>query len=1211
MAISYLLYKNARSVDQASAKENIEEVISEKNENAKEILKLFDFGSLTQDKFRFIHNKYQNLWEQEGVFVGAFINGELKYWSDNKVPILNSDTLLQSEVKIAKLDNGWYLVNRERKDSIDLYALSLIKTEYLYENKYLESRFHEDFSFPYESTITTDSEASGILIDHDGEYLFTVIVDKEAVQENPQTSPKLAILFALGLLFITLFLFRWSMELLREKKILLAIVIFVIPVLLFRAWTDYDLSPSVLYDLELFSPELYAHSSWLPSLGDFLLNIYTIFVIAYFFYRTLKLQEDLNIKPVFIKYLIVVLGILGLFFISFRINVLLEGIVINSKINFGISNLFDLNAYSFIGIGVVGLLMFTYFLLCNILVLYANRSKIRLNLYYAIFTIAVFVHFVQSLVFAEFDLLEVTWPTLILFIAGLMGLKTDRKYTFTPVVGLLIINSLFAAHVIIKYSEQKEVNTRLIYAEHKLANDENLDTEIRFAQLEVNLLDSDVLQMPFDTNEVFDKAQFDHRLKTEFFTGHWDQYEISFSLFQKDSLPLGFYTSTPKDYEELSDIKTRSGMPSFHSKNIFYIPNYDNKLSYLIHLTIPGDNAEPRGHLFAELKSKKLPKDIGFPELLLDKKNRAIDALAGYSFARYMDSSLVFKLGPYNYSIYDHKIRSMLKSEEDTHVFYDENGYNHLVYKAGKNNFIVLGKPNMSFLEKITTFSYLFALFSILVLLSVSIKEIQRIKDIRRLSLKNKIQFVLIGLILASLILFGLGTRYFISRQYNEKNNKLISEKIKSVNIEVKKKLGKFDELYDDLSYVNTRLHKFSLVFFTDISFYDTDGSLLATSRHEMFNSGLLGRKMHPDAFIELSENRRSEYVQEERVGDMYYLSAYVPFVNDEGKILGYLNLPYFAKQNPLENEISNFLVAIINIFVVLFALSIVAALFVSNWVTKPLKFLQTSVSSIELGKDNAKIEYSGQDEIGDLVQEYNKKVADLEDAANQLARTERESAWRDMAKQVAHEIKNPLTPMKLSVQHFQRSFDKDDPNAKERIERFAGTLIEQIETLTTIADEFSNFAKMPVAQMEEVDLNKLLSHCVELFKETDSTEVVFTSSLGESKVYYDREHLVRIFNNLIKNALQAIPHSREGLIIVNLDQTTTDYVVKVTDNGTGIPKDKLDKIFVPNFTTKSKGMGLGLSMVKSMVENAKGDVWFETKEDVGTTFFVRLPKIE
>lgn len=1202
-----MLYQSLRNIDADDAKRSLEEEIADKRKFAEDQLEKFDFRALKANEFETVHQDFFDLQKSHGVFVAAYKEGELVYWSDNKVPVPLTNEKLLGE-RIVQLSNGWYLVNEDKGKEFTLYALSLIKTEYQYENKYLESDFHSDFSFHHKATITTDPSASGIVIEENGHALFTVVVDIEQDEDNPQTSPMLALLFAAGFIILVVYLYQQSIQFINKGKPLLSFAIFVLPVLVIRAWTDYDVSPSMWYDLDLFSPELYAQSTWQPSLGDFLLNVFTVFVITYYLYRLVKSYNRTLNWPRLLSYGVVFVGITALYYGASRINFLLKGLVINSKINFEISNLFELTSYSFIGIGIIGLMLFTFFILCNVLIQLIVKTELKLNVYYFAVTIISAAYFIIALAYTDYGLIESTWPIAILLITGFIGLQKQFNLSFAPVVGLLLINSLLAGNILIKYGSIKESDNRLLYAEHKLASDEDLDAEIRYAQMEKEIVNSKLLQEPFDTTQQFDKAAFDHKIKTRFFSGYWDQYEINYSLFDNDSLPVGLYTSSPIGFEELNDLITRSGMPSAHSENMYYIPNYDNKLSYLIKITIPGENAEPRGHLFCEFKSKKLPKDIGFPELLLDKKNKTIDALAGYSFARYLDSALVFKLGPYNYSMYDSYVKNRLPDEKN-YAYYEEDDYSHLVYMVNDKNIIVLGKPIPSFLEKLTTFSYLFAIFSLLVLSSVFIKELRQLGNIRRLSLKNKIQFVVIGLILACLILFGLGTRFFISKQYNDKNNKLISEKIRSVNLEVKKKIGKFEELYSDINYVNSRLDKFSEVFFTDISLYDLDGKLLATSRHEMFNSGLLGRKMDPQAYIALHEKSRSEFIQEEYVGNMSYLSAYVPYANEKGKVLGYLNLPYFAKQNPLENELSEFMVAIINIFVVLFALSIVAALFVSNWVTKPLKLLQNSVSTIEFGKSNAKIEYTGQDEIGDLVQEYNKKVADLEEAANQLARTERESAWRDMAKQVAHEIKNPLTPMKLSVQHFQRSFDKDDPNAKDRIARFSQTLIEQIETLTSIADEFSNFAKMPTANNEVVDLSALLQHCSELFNETDESEIEYKSFVdGTAYVYHDKDHLLRVFNNLIKNALQAIPHDRQGKIDVIIEQQGDRYQIEVKDNGSGIPEDKRNKIFVPNFTTKSKGMGLGLSMVKSIVKNAGGDIWFESEENVGTSFFVTLP---
>jgi two-component system, NtrC family, nitrogen regulation sensor histidine kinase NtrY len=244
-------------------------------------------------------------------------------------------------------------------------------------------------------------------------------------------------------------------------------------------------------------------------------------------------------------------------------------------------------------------------------------------------------------------------------------------------------------------------------------------------------------------------------------------------------------------------------------------------------------------------------------------------------------------------------------------------------------------------------------------------------------------------------------------------------------------------------------------------------------------------------------------------------------------------------------------------------------------------------------------------------VNEYNNKVAELEKYAAELARSERESAWREMAKQVAHEIKNPLTPMRLTIQHAQRSLKHDDPDYDEKMTKFANTLIEQIDTLSHIANEFSNFAKMPRAVNEEVDLLQILESTVQLYKETPDVHIrIHQSELKEARVYIDKEQLLRVTGNLIKNAIQSIPDGKEGKVDIYIRQKDNGFVFEIKDNGIGIDHEQIDKIFTPNFTTKSNGMGLGLAMVKNMVESSGGKIWFETSHAHGTSFFVFLPGI-
>ena len=526
----------------------------------------------------------------------------------------------------------------------------------------------------------------------------------------------------------------------------------------------------------------------------------------------------------------------------------------------------------------------------------------------------------------------------------------------------------------------------------------------------------------------------------------------------------------------------------------------------------------------------------------------------------------------------------------------------------------MLSKEEDNFLTRATSFSYLFTLFGLISVVVFAFKDFPHGFRALNFTLENKMQFLLVVLILASLFLFGLGTRYYIKNQYSSKNDSIISEKIESVKTELIQKLGAQEHLDKDdkdlRNYLNDYiLPKFSRVFFTEIILYDSNGDLLASSRPKIFDAGLLSKKMNSRAYVKMIEKKKKIFIHEEQIGELKYLSGYVPFVNNQNKILAYLNLPYILKQNEFENEFSSFLEAIVNVSIVLFALSILAALFASKWITRPLRLLQTSLANIEFGKTNEPIEYKGNDEISNLVKEYNKKVVELQKNAEQLAKSERESAWREMAKQVAHEIKNPLTPMKLRIQHMLRSFDEKDPDAKEKLNNVAESLIEQIDSLSIIANEFSNFAKMPKPKEEIFDLEDILSRAIELYGESPEAEIIYNQdSIKEAKVKSDKEQILRVFNNLISNALQSIPSNREGKIEIGLDKRGNNFVVEIRDNGEGIGVDKRDKIFVPNFTTKSKGMGLGLAMVKNILEAASGEIWFESEEGKGTSFFVSLP---
>jgi nitrogen fixation/metabolism regulation signal transduction histidine kinase len=335
-----------------------------------------------------------------------------------------------------------------------------------------------------------------------------------------------------------------------------------------------------------------------------------------------------------------------------------------------------------------------------------------------------------------------------------------------------------------------------------------------------------------------------------------------------------------------------------------------------------------------------------------------------------------------------------------------------------------------------------------------------------------------------------------------------------------------------------------------------------------------------------------------------------LPFFNSDGKLLAFVNLQHFGQQQELESQIQQFLVAIINVFMLLLAISVILAIVMSNWVTKPLRFLQTNLSLIQFGKKNQIINYDKNDEIGILIREYNTKLVELEQTADQLAKSERESAWRDMAKQVAHEIKNPLTPMKLSIQQMMRVFEKENPAAKEKVDRLANSLIEQIDGLTRIANEFSNFAKMPSPVLENVELIQTIKNVISIF-EQEGVSILFDANVPVLEMNADKDQIIRAINNLLQNSIQAFDSNENGVIKIKLEVQETICKITISDNGKGIPEDRQNKVFVPYFTTKSTGTGIGLSITKQIIENHNGKIYFESKENSGTFFYIELPLLD
>ena len=394
-----------------------------------------------------------------------------------------------------------------------------------------------------------------------------------------------------------------------------------------------------------------------------------------------------------------------------------------------------------------------------------------------------------------------------------------------------------------------------------------------------------------------------------------------------------------------------------------------------------------------------------------------------------------------------------------------------------------------------------------------------------------------------------------------------------------------------------------------DINIFDDRGTLFSTSQDDIYEKGLISRKMRPDAFYCLNNEGKSLVIQDERVALLSYLTAYEPLRDEDGVTLGYISVPFFSSQKDISYQISNIVVTLINLYAFIFLISGVMTVVITRWIVRTYNIISRQFERLNLQK-NERLKWPYDDEIGKLVNEYNKMVQKVEENALVLAQSERERAWREMARQVAHEIKNPLTPMKLNVQYLQQAIRNNNPNIMQLADRVSGSIIEQIDNLSYIASEFSDFAKMPEAKPEDLLLSDLLGKAAELYRNDDTLDLTLTGTETPIMIHADKSQVLRVFTNLLENAKQAIPADRRGSISIRVAEDGGNVIVSISDNGTGIPDDVAARIFQPYFTTKTSGTGLGLAMTRKIIEMWHGKIWFESAENAGTTFFVSLAKI-
>lgn len=1148
-------------------------------------------------------------WEKKGLIFLVYEDDSLIFWSDNSTtfPIQSDSTLYQQGIR--KLTNGWYLDYTEKKPPFySISALALVKHDYPYENEYLKNEFYHSFSSSPPAKLNL--KPSGFPVKNpSGETLLYYSTSPGKTLPDHLVLPVFApFLFSFLLLFLFIYHLAFKIKLTRRNPVLFYLA-FTALISLTRFVFFWFRVPALLYKSILFSPSFFASSYWLPSLGDLVTNVILLFFLSLLFFRHFRY---FRYNPASVQ-LRTFISIIIVFIVSSAYTGYISAfdvIVSNSSASLTLTDPLTFTYPTILSLLVIVILSASFFIftlpLYRLLFNLAGRKTQGVLFIFSIITLGLSIHLLE---------LPVTLPIIVYvyYITWLyyIHIKKANPFSLPSLLLQIIVFSLLSTYMILTLDESKEVEQRRLIAQ-KLSSERDPLAEYLLHEAYTSMQKDSHLKdllRHYPEKDINEQAAIQY-ITDHYFGNYWSKYNLDFTLCTPERIlnvviPDNALINCKNYFSELIKM---IGKPTL-SNNLYFLDYGSGSMNYLAVLpfNIMSNNKTLEITVYVDITSKRIPKGLGYPELLISKESRFSPDINNYSYAIYKKNDLVRSFGKYSYPL---NLNHIINTTQRFSVF-DINHYNHLSFRSDKDKTIVISLKKRSLLDNIAPFSYFSLLLSLITVIAVLILAPASSLVMKKQTFRDRLQLAMILLILFSFIIIGVTSGIYIVRLNQGKNIDSLTEKAHSILTEIQQKLGKTETLSPDMSNdMFYLLNKFSLVFFSDINLFDLQGNLIASSRPLIFEEGLISTKMNRQSFQELSINQRSLFIHQDKIGNYKFLSAYLPFRNEQDKLIGYLNLPYFARQDEIRSEISSFLVAFVNIYVLLVAFSILIAILISRYITKPMLLLRNKISQVKLGRSNEKIEWRVEDEIGGLVEEYNAMIDKLSFSAEQLARSERESAWREMARQVAHEIKNPLTPMKLSVQLLLKAFDEKEPDWDQRLKRFSQTLIEQIDNLSHIAGSFSDFARMPELKKGKVDLIEVCQSVIELHRDNHELSIIteFPAEISPF-IQADRNQVLRVLVNLFKNSLQAIEPGNPGEIRITLTESPGFYELSFTDNGTGIPIDQQSSIFSPNFTTKTGGMGLGLAMVKSIMEEHGGSISFSSKPGQGTTFYLMFPK--
>lgn len=1127
-------------------------------------------------------------------------------WSSNDfVPTIGSVSE-SFNLKLLKAGNGNYLARKWKLNgSFFLVGIIPLTRHYTITNDYLEAEWN-DHVFPSPNFDILEPDANlgqPICIRDECVFRISFIINELSLHRGVTT---VAVIFiSMSIILLMVLFFRYIKYIDSPEMQLLLLYVLLIGLRYLMVVLNF---PAALVDADLFNPQIFASSTLNASLGDLVLNEIALLILCMFLfrnYRNLKILKFLYGQNIVSWLLSIVAALCVLYAILFPF-IVIQTLYNNSSIVLDLSQSLRFDQLRIVATIAVLLAGVCSFLFAHtfLRLLVADSQSIRVvtsfligSLLFSAINIAIEQPYVSSLVLGS------SFFLLVYFLRLYNSLRQLSFATFVYLFVSIFFLSMNGAYAIQFYEHNEKIENQFRFASNFLIDRDYFGEYLLRETAEK--ISKDAFSQLRIASPFLSRDAVRQKIRQVFMPSYFNKYDVEIYIFNAAGQPLDNRTDASFS-EMIGAYDNDSFRTGYESVYFINSPSSDVTQKYLVKIPMSRLGVIA-GYVVLELSLKKIIPESVYPELLVDNRFKEFYRAQDISYAVYSDSSLLFSSGDFNYERAFK--REYLGIPELHTIGITQAGFDHIALEDQNKRVAVVSSPEMPRVYILANFSFWLVLGLAIILIQLLFLGVQNYWQGEKLYFSARIQLLLNAAFFLPLIIVSVTTLNLtnISSQIQLNNEYL--NKAETFAAQLETNLNNYlEDGIGDIGSFENQLTDMANITDLDANVYGVSGEIIASSQPLIVENNLVSNYINPKARQEILAGKNL-VIQTENVGTLEYYVSYAALKAPRtGKLIGILGIPFFQSASSLERVQISVLANILSIFALIFIGLVILSYFVSQWLTFPLKFITQSLRKTSLVRTNQPLIWNADDEIGLMVKEYNQMLFKLGESKAELEHTQRERAWREIAQQVAHEIKNPLTPMKLTLQQLERSLTAGN-HTPEKIEKAVSSLLTQVETLNEIASSFSSFAKMPEPVMHPLELVSLIRRIVDLH--LHAGDLSFSCTVKDAFVLGDEQLLGRTFSNIILNAFQSAQPGKAIEVQVRLRQDAGNYIIEFQDTGKGILPHEAERIFSPYFTTKQSGSGLGLAISKQAIEQMKGQIWFETEIGKGTTFYISLPRLE